>query len=310
MKKLLFPIILLSLIVLGGCSRMDKTTVEPAAQKQVADKMGVVNKKEKSITVNEIIADSGFLSKNIYDKDSKTVELEKTRGLEFIIPDDYELALETDYLSKKSSSTYVIKILRQKDDKSKLVGMTGFDERNPDKPLIAAIVDSKNLVKNIFVIGGFSSLSGSLGWGDYDKAKISKSLTLKDLNLDGFPEIIIETFKAYTADAETGLITIYFDKEKGIFAPAEETFSTTWKEAYDIVEVNKKPYIIETQSGSGACRVCITPYLVRIYLFTGSSYFDVGSVGVEKEFESGIDALKYALPRVKNRIMKNEIFAW
>jgi hypothetical protein len=93
-----------------------------------------------------------------------------------------------------------------------------------------------------------------------------------------------------------------------MFGVADKVFWTTWKEAFEIVEINNKYYLLEANSGSGSCRICPTPYLVRIYSYTGDYFFDIGSVGIEREYDEGGEAIRDALPRVRRKILSGDIF--
>jgi len=262
-------------------------------------------------SLNQILINSGLLNKNIYSPDKDVAELALARDKKFEIPDDYELAIDTKY--NVNDTSYTIKTLRQIDNPPKpedIEPLGYFDSfsRMPKKPLIIAVVKDDDVIVNLFIVNRFSVLEGNEGWGDYDKAKVTKAVELKDLDGDDISEILVYTFKGYTADSENGMVTLYFDKQKNTFTFADKIFKTTWKEAYDLVDINKKFYIVEANSGSGNCRVCPTPYIVRIYQFTGDYFFDIGSVGVEKEYDDGSSALKNALPRVKNKILTGDVF--
>lgn len=296
-----FTILFILILILSGCS----------------DNAGrsVTSKPEFNIdanSLNQILLSFGLLGKNIYDADSRVTEAEAARNKSFIIPDGYELALDVKYATNEATTTYNIKALRQIEKQLTNEDIEPWGDydpitRMPEKPLLVAIVD-KDIIKNLFVVRNFSVLDGSLGYGDYDLEKIAKAVEIKDLNNDNTPEILIRTYKGYTADSEHGMVTIYFDSQKNIFATADEVFRTTWKEAYDVVEIKKISYVLKAEPGSGNCRVCNTPYLVRIYQFSGNSYFDIGSVGVENEYESGRDAIKDALPRAKEKILTGNVF--
>ncbi len=264
-------------------------------------------------SLNQILINSGVLNNNIYSADNHIAEIEAAQGIKFEIPNDYEIALDAEYSIKNLvTTTYRIKILRQIDKKFtdediEPWGDIDITSRMPKNPLIVAIVKDGNIT-NLFVINSFSVLGGSKGWGDYDKKKISKAIELKDLNNDGIFEILIYTFKGYTADFENGMATIYFNIKNKKFVPTDKIFSTTWKRAYEIVNINKIYYVIEAEPGSGSCRVCQTPYMVRINQFLGNAYFDIGSVGVEEEYEMGHDAINDALPRIKKKVLSDDVF--
>ena len=48
--------------------------------------------------------------------------------------------------------------------------------------------------------------------------------------------------------------------------------------------------------------------MVRINQFLGNAYFDIGSVGVEEEYEMGHDAINDALPRIKKKVLSDDVF--
>lgn len=296
MKKLAQFFILILLI--SGCSVNKKTSVDNNINLSGID----VNN-----TLNQILINSGAYNKNIYNADKDITELELARGKKFEIPDDYELALDIKYSREVSSTPYAIKALRQINQTTD-EEYTDITQRMPEKPLIVAIIKDNDTIVNLFVINSYSALAGSMGWGDYGKDKIAKAMELKDLDGDGVPEILIHTFKGYTADTANGMVTIYFNTKENIFATADKVFATTWKEAFEIIDINKKYYVLEANSGSGSCRICPTPYLVKIYQFTGDYFFDIGSVGVEKEYDDGSGVLKDTLPRVQKKILTDDVF--
>lgn len=284
--------------LLGGCA---------TSKKIVENKVTNLPGPEINKGLNQLLADSGSFSKNIYNADKDITELELARGMKFQVPDDYELASDIGYSIDATSTRYRIKILRQKDriDPEEYTDLT---QRMPDKPLIVAFVDNSEVITDLFVIGSYSVLKGSMGWEDYDKTKIKSAVVLKDLDGDNLKEALVYTFKGYTADTEHGMVTFYYDQKNQKFAASDKIFKSTFKEAFDITEVAGKTYVVEANSGSGNCRVCKTPYMVRIYKYSGDYYFDIGSVGVEKGYEFGLDALNFALPKVKKKILVNDIF--
>jgi outer membrane protein assembly factor BamB len=253
-------------------------------------------------SINQILDSSGVLSANIYNPDKNLTEFEEARGKKLEVPNDYEEALDIKY-PVNNEAGYNIKIFRQ-------INKTSNEEDSdmPEKPLIVAIVKDNDIVVNLFVINTYSVLEGSMCWGDNDKTKVAGAAELKDLDGDGISEILVHTFKCYTADSEEGLVTLYHDVKNNIFIAADKIFVTTWKQAFELTEINKKYYVLEANSGSGSCRVCPTPYLVRIYSFNGDYFFDIGSVGVEKEYDEGTRAIKHAFPRIKEKILTGDVF--
>jgi len=287
--------ILLFILLLSGCSVSPQ--IKPTAPVLI----------ESGIILNEALLDSSLLENNIYNPEEDVVQVDSANGSKFEIPDDYEIALETKYSVKDYESLYNIITLRQA-NKAMGEDITDISLRMPEKPLIVVITDDKNVIVTTFIISSYSALRGSMGWDDYDKSKITAAVELKDLNGDGIFEILIHTFKGYTADAATGMIIIYFEPVNSMFTVADKLFWSTWKEAFKIIEINNNTYVLEASPGSGNCRICPTPYLVRIYSFTGNYFFDIGSVGVEKEFDEGDEAIEYVLPKVREKVLTGDIF--
>jgi hypothetical protein len=295
MKKLVSFFIFI--LLLSGCSVSEKLSKDNIGSSGV----------DTDNTLNQILINSGVYSKNIYNADKDITELVLAKGKKFDIPEDYELALDLIYSIEESSTSYTIKVLRQMNQTAN-EAYTDITQRMPEKPLIVVIAKDNDEITNLFVINSFSVLAGSMGWGDYSKDKIAKAVELKDLNNDNVTEILLHTFKGYTSDSANGLVTIYFNSKDNTFDMADKVFMATWKDSFEIVDINKKYYVLEASPGSGSCRICPTPYLVRIYQFTGDYFFDIGSVGIEKEYDDGLDALKDALPRVQKKILAGDVF--
>lgn len=302
MKKL--ALFFIFILLLSGCCVNKKVSVNDTNNNQNETRATKIDVNNNSL--NQLLINSGVYSESIYDGKKNVTELESARGRKFEIPDDYELALDVKYSADTSLNIYDIKILRQVNSTSTKESIDPTD-RMPEKPLIIVIVKNKDIIVNLFVIDSYSVLEGSMGWEDYDKKEIASAVEIRDLNTDGFAEILVHTFKVYTAESENGLVTIYFDVKNNTFVAADKVFATTWKKAFEIVNINKRYYVLETDSGSGNCRFCPTPYLVRIYQFTGEYFFDIGSVGFEKEYEEGLNAIKDALPRVKKKILTGDV---
>lgn len=248
---------------------------------------------------------------DIYNPSKDIDEIEGVVGQNEFIPSGYELAISALY--QVNDKSYTIKLLREimPADAPTEVNANTFDSLLPSKPIIIMITNKDNIINYFAIIERFSALEGNEGWTNYNKQNIN-AIEIRDLNGDGLNEVLVKTFKSYTADFERALLTFYLvdkdDKNINKFNAAEEIFRTTAKEGYKLLSLDRKTYILNAQPGSGACRLCDTPYIVHVNEFTRSGYFDITSVASEKEFLYGIDAIDYKIPVVKEKLKRKDYF--
>lgn len=260
---------------------------------------------QNSVAIDKLLNDSGIFKDDLWSKKNDVIEIDELINKKIKTPSDYEIALEKTYNIKNFK--YTVILFRQ--IKPKKINVVDNVSSMPTKPILFAVVDVNESIKYFAIINKFSVLTGNLGWSDYDKNKIS-ALDFKDLDKNGINEILIRVFKMYTADSEDALFTFYYDERDNKFEYTKDNdyFSETSKKGYELVNINNDYYVLDAEPGSGNCRICPTPYLIHIYKFTHGYYFDIGSVASEKEFETGEEAIKYKMLRIKDKIINHDVF--
>lgn len=263
-----------------------------------------------NISLNAALINSGLLDRDIYSGNRRVNEVISVINKKFETPDDYEIAIEKDYVI--NDDVYQIKVLRQND--LKVCPQEYKEYLNslyliPDKPLLI-VFTKNNFIKNLFIVSSYSVLRGSDGYCDYDIEKIKDSIEMKDLDGDGVSEILLNTFKSYVIEKDYGLITFYFDKLDNKFKFSNDIFYSSTKEYFELLNVDDNYYVIKADPGSSPCRLCSGPYLVRIYKFNDKEYIDIGSVGSDEEFTYGFEATNNAIPKVKEKILTNNVIIY
>lgn len=265
----------------------------------------MVEDNEGSVVIDRLLNASGIFNDDLWSKKDDVVEINELINEKITTPSDYEITLEKEYQIKKTK--YKIILFRQ--IKPKEIDIIDNVSSMPTKPILFAVVDSDENIKYFSIINKFSVLSGNLGWDNYDKNEIG-ALDLKDLDENGIEEILIRVFKAWTADSENAMFTFYYNEKNNEFGYTMDNdyFVDTMKKGYKLASINNRYYILDAEPGSGNCRICPTPYLIHIYKFTGDYYFDIGSVASEREFETGVEAIEYKIPRIKEKIANHDVF--
>jgi len=284
----------------------------PKFAKQVTSKIPTNQKQSiESTSLNKILGND---LKVTYEYDKKPKDIPEAVGLNFELPDNYEIAISKPYPSNYPGNFRILGLRQIKSNTLRdyyPVEIEGKDAYIPVKPIMVAIVDENNIIIHLVILSDYPFFQGNETFDNYNAESINKSIELKDLDADGTQEILIYSFKPYTADSLNSLLVISLNKsnnQKELFK-SQKYFKVTYKEGFGLVERKGKYFIIEAESGVGDCRLCNTVYTIHIQEFTNfqsptvdDDFLEVATLVSEKEFESGEEAINYKMLEINNKL--------
>jgi|GEM_PF-2751656 len=307
-------VILLVLVIIASLliyySKTTPERINTIDSKKAENKTDNQDKAGNHPPLAEILGDNEVT----YSFDKKPKDIPEAVGLNFELPDNYEIAISKPYPSNYPGNFRILGLRQIKSDTLRdyyPVEIEGKDAYIPVKPIMVAIVDENNIIRHLVILSDYPFFQGNETFDNYNVESINKSIELKDLDADGTQEILIYAFKPYTADSLDSLLVISLNKsnnQKELFK-SQKYFKETYKEGFRLVERKGKYFIIEAESGVGDCRLCNTVYTIHIQEFANfqspdvdDDFLEIGTLVSEKEIESGEKAINYKMQEINNKL--------
>jgi len=264
------------------------------------------------------------------------IEIEKAIGSFFKVPNGYEIAYSKRFNVYPSNEnegeggqTFTliamrqVRPLRMKNDKD--YGYPTIDSEEiylktdagknysiPAKPAILAFVDEENIIHNFTILSPNSTFPDANHFNNYAKKYLKpENIELKDLNLDGTPEILVTTSKINKKDANRDNrldIFFYFERDK-TFRRVDLAFEKSVLSSYEILDGYFNPLILNAEAGVQECSDCPVVYTFNLYQFSKSNNFEkpdefvkVRTLVSEKKFKSGEEAIKFKMGEIQKVI--------